>query len=434
MASDVAAATGGRVVGPDVALDAASFDSRTIRPGQLFVPIVADRDGHDFIATALAAGAGAYLTAKPPASGGTGGTAIVVDDTSRALLDLARWGRARLAGPVVGITGSVGKTTVKDLAAAVLRTRWRTAANERSFNNDQGLPVTILGAPDDVEVLVLEMGMRGLGEIARLCAVAQPTIGVVTTVAEAHSERVGGIEGVLQAKGELVEALPANGTAVLNGAQPLVLALRSRTSASVLTFGADDADVRAEHVRLDRLARPAFTLVTPDGRVEVALGVSGGHMVGNACAAAALGIVLGVPLDGIAAGLATASLSPWRMEISVAPSGAVVINDAYNANPTSMRAALDALATVPATRHIAALGVMAEIADADLEHRAIAAYAAERGIELVPVGTDLYGMPSAGDATAVAVSIIGSVAGDDAVLVKGSRVAGLERLAARLLA
>jgi UDP-N-acetylmuramoyl-tripeptide--D-alanyl-D-alanine ligase len=335
---------------------------------------------------------------------------------------------------VVGITGSVGKTTVKDLAAAVLRTRWRTAANERSFNNDQGLPVTILGAPDDVEVLVLEMGMRGLGEIARLCAVAQPTIGVVTTVAEAHSERVGGIEGVLQAKGELVEALPANGTAVLNGAQPLVLALRSRTSASVLTFGADDADVRAEHVRLDRLARPAFTLVTPDGRVEVALGVSGGHMVGNACAAAALGIVLGVPLDGIAAGLATASLSPWRMEISVAPSGAVVINDAYNANPTSMRAALDALATVPATRHIAALGVMAEIADADLEHRAIAAYAAERGIELVPVGTDLYGMPSAGDATAAAVSIIGSIAGDDAVLVKGSRVAGLERLAARLLA
>ena len=165
----------------------ASFDSRTIRPGQLFVPIVADRDGHDFIATALAAGAGAYLTARPPDA--PGGTAIVVDDTSRALLDLARWGRARLPGPVVGITGSVGKTTVKDLAAAVLRTRWRTAANERSFNNDQGLPVTILGAPDDVEVLVLEMGMRGLGEIARLCAVARPTIGVVTTVAEAHSER-----------------------------------------------------------------------------------------------------------------------------------------------------------------------------------------------------------------------------------------------------
>ena len=202
----------------------------------------------------------------------------------------------------------------------------------------------------------------------------------------------------------------------------------------MLTFGADDADVRAEHVRLDRLARPAFTLVTPDGRVEVALAVSGGHMVGNACAAAALGVVLGVPLDGIAAGLATAALSPWRMEISVAPSGAVVINDAYNANPTSMRAALDALAAVPATRHVAALGVMAEIADADEEHRAIAAYAAERGIELVPVGTDLYGMPSAGDATAVAVSIIGSIAGDDAVLVKGSRVAGLERLAARLLA
>ena len=432
MASEAAAATGGRVVGPNVELDSASFDSRTVRPGQLFVPIVADRDGHDFIADALAAGAGAYLTARPPAV--PGGTAIVVDETSRALLGLARWARARLPGPVVGITGSVGKTTVKDLAAAVLRTRWRTAANERSFNNDQGLPVTILGAPDDVEVLVLEMGMRGLGEIARLCAVARPTIGVVTTVAEAHSELVGGIEGVVRAKGELVEALPADGTAILNGAQPLVLALRSRTAASVMTFGADDSDVRAENVRLDPLARPAFTLVTPDGRVEVELPLSGRHMVGNACAAAALGVVLGVPLGGIAAGLATASLSPWRMEISVAPSGAVVINDAYNANPTSMRAALDALAAVPAARHVAALGVMAEIADADREHRAIAAYAAERGIELVPVGTDLYGIPSVGDASIVADSMVGSIAGDDAVLVKGSRVAGLERLAARLLA
>jgi len=335
---------------------------------------------------------------------------------------------------VVGITGSVGKTTVKDLTAAVLRTRWRTAANERSFNNDQGLPVTILAAPDDVEVLVLEMGMRGLGEIARLCAVARPTIGMVTTVAEAHSERLGGIEGVVRAKGELVEALPAHGTAILNAAQPLVLALRSRTTASVVTFGSDDADVRAEHVSLDRLARPSFTLATPDGRVDVALVVSGGHMVANACAAAALGVVLEVPLDGIAAGLATAVLSPWRMEISVAPSGAVVINDAYNANPTSMRAALDALVALPARRHVAVLGVMAEIAEAEQEHRAIAAYAAERGIELVPVGTDLYGRPSAGEATDVADSITGSITGDDAVLVKGSRVAGLERLAARLLA
>jgi UDP-N-acetylmuramoyl-tripeptide--D-alanyl-D-alanine ligase len=307
-------------------------------------------------------------------------------------------------------------------------------ASRANFNTEIGLPLEVLAAPDGTEVLVLEMGMRGLGEIARLCAVARPTIGVVTTVAEAHSELLGGIEGVVRAKGELVEALPADGTAILNGAQPLVMALRSRTAASVLTFGSEDADVRAEHVRLDRLARPAFTLVTPDGRVEVALAVSGDHMVGNACAAAALGVVLGVSLGGIAAGLSTAVLSPWRMEISVAPSGAVVINDAYNANPTSMRAALDALAAVPARRRVAALGVMAEIADAEEEHMAIAAYAAERGIELVPIGTDLYGMPSAGDATAVAVSIIGSITGDDAVLVKGSRVAGLERLAARLLA
>ncbi|MGD9701473.1 MAG: UDP-N-acetylmuramoyl-tripeptide--D-alanyl-D-alanine ligase [Acidimicrobiia bacterium] len=428
LASDVAAATRGRLVGPDLPLDSASFDSRSLAIGQLFVPIVADRDGHDFIAAALAAGAGAYLTAHEPTF--PGGTAIVVEDTATALLDLARWGRSRLPDRVVGVTGSVGKTSVKDLTAAVLRTTWRTAANERSYNNDQGLPVTILGAPDDVEVLVLEMGMRGFGEIARLCDVARPTIGVVTNVAEAHSQRVGGIEGVARAKGELVEALPATGTAILNAAQPLVLALRSRTPATVLTFGEAGADVRAEDIRLDRLARAAFTLVTPDGSVDVALAVSGAHMVPNACAAAAVGFVLDVPLEGIAAGLATAALSAWRMEISLAKSGAVVINDAYNANPTSMRAALDALLAVPAARHVAVLGVMAEITEPEVEHRAIAAFAAERGIELVAVGTDLYGVPSAGSAGEVELS----VTGDDAVLVKGSRVAGLERLAARLLA
>ena len=425
LSSEVAASTGGRLAGPDVALEGASFDSRTVLPGQLFVPIVAERDGHDFIAAALAAGAGAYLTSHPPAAG----TAVVVEDTAVALLDLARWARSRLTGQVVGITGSVGKTSVKDLVAAVLGTTLRTSANQRSFNNEQGMPVTVLGARDDVEVLVVEMGMRGFGEIARLCEVARPTIGVVTAVAEAHSERVGGIEGVARAKGELVESLPSDGTAILNADQPIVLALRSRTTARIVTFGRDSGDVHAVDVRLDDRARPSFTLVTPAGSVGVRLPVSGAHMVANACAAAAVGVTVGVPLERIADGLAGASLSPWRMEVRTTSTGAVVVNDAYNANPTSMRAALDALASLPAQRRVAVLGLMAEISDAAAAHRAVAGYAAERGIEVVAVGTDLYGI----DPFASVDDVVLSVAGGDAVLVKGSRVAGLERLAARLL-
>ena len=188
-------------------------------------------------------------------------------------------------------------------------------------------------------------------------------------------------------------------------------------------------DVRAVGVRLDRLARPSFSLVTPDGAVDVQLPLSGLHMVANACAAAAIGFALDVALDVVATGLESATLSPWRMEITEAPSGAIVINDTYNANPESMRAALDALVAVPADRRIAVLGVMAEIDDPELEHRGVAAYAAERNIHVIAVGTRLYGVEPIREADDLGLS----VAGGDAILVKGSRVAGLERLAARLL-
>ena len=261
-ASQVAEATGGELIGPDVELDGVSFDSRSLRRGQLFVPIVADRDGHEFVATAVREGAGAYLTGGPTVEGAT---AIRVVDTSEAFLGLAAWSRRRFPERVVGITGSVGKTSVKDLTAHVLRCRWRTAANERSYNNEQGLPHTMLNAPDGTEALVVEMGMRGFGEISLLCEVARPTCGVVTAVAPAHTERVGGIEGVARAKGELVESLPADGTAVLNADQPLVAAMASRTEAHVLSFGLT-GEIRVEGLSLDDLARPRFVLATPWGR------------------------------------------------------------------------------------------------------------------------------------------------------------------------
>ena len=191
LASQAAAAVGGRLIGPDVEFDGASFDSRSTKPGQLFVPIVAERDGHEFIGAARTAGSPVHLTHEPDPFR-RDGTAIEVADTGQALLALAAWARRRLAAQVVGVTGSVGKTSTKDLMAAACGAGRRTTANERSFNNDQGLPVTILNAPDDTEVLILEMGMRGFGHISRLCEVARPDIGVVTVVGEAHTELVGG--------------------------------------------------------------------------------------------------------------------------------------------------------------------------------------------------------------------------------------------------
>jgi UDP-N-acetylmuramoyl-tripeptide--D-alanyl-D-alanine ligase len=424
-ASDVAAATGGRLSGPDTDIDGVSFDSRTVRPGQLFVPIVDQRDGHDFIDGALESGAAAYLTSRAPAHG----TAIEVDDTLQALMRLAAERRGHLDATIVGITGSVGKTSTKDLAWAALGASRRTWANERSFNNDQGLPTTLLNAPDDTEVLVLEMGMRGFGEIARLCGIAAPSIGIVTRVAEAHSDRVGGIEGVARAKAELVDALPSDGIAILNGDDHRVLAMAPRCAGSSIVYGEKaDADVRIVDVSLDHLARASFTAVTPWGTVAVRLGVSGRHMVSNAAAALACVGAVGGDLAAGAAALADVSLTAMRMEVVTAASGAIVLNDSYNANPTSMRAAIDALVALPADRRVAIVGVMAEISDPEAEHVAIAAYAHERGIELFVIGTDLYGIAAVADP----VAALGHIGAGTAVLVKGSRVAGLERVA-RLL-
>ena len=425
-ASDVAAATGGRLVGPDVDIEGAGFDTRTLRSGQLFVPLVAERDGHEFIDDARAAGAAAYLTSRPAGEG----TAIEVSDTLRALMDLATDRRRSFAGTVIGITGSVGKTSTKDMAWAALAASRRTTANERSFNNEQGLPTTILNTPEDTEVMVVEMGMRGFGEIEALCRIATPHIGVVTRVAEAHSDRVGGIDGVAKAKSELIVALPSNGIAILNADDHRVRAMRDLTDAASLLFGeAGDADVCVRGLSLDDLARPSFTVGTPWGNVDVRLSISGRHMAINAAAALACVGAVGGDIAAGAAALSGVSLTTMRMQVERSPSGAIILNDSYNANPTSMRAAIDALVDLPAKRRVAILAVMAEISDAAEEHRAIAEYAAIRDIELIAVGTDLYGTQPSADPLAA----LGSLTGDDAVLVKGSRVAGLERLAALLI-
>jgi UDP-N-acetylmuramoyl-tripeptide--D-alanyl-D-alanine ligase len=430
-AFDVAVATGGRLVGRDVELSGASFDSRSIEPGQLFVPLVAERDGHEFIDAAVQAGAGAYLTSRAAEAGAPAATAIEVDDTAAALMRLASWARDQHHDHVVGITGSVGKTSTKDLTAGAVGATKRVTANERSFNNEQGLPVTILGAVDDTEVLVLEMGMRGFGEISRLCEVGRPTIGVVTAVGYAHTERVGGIEGVARAKRELVEALPPEGTAVLNADDPRVLAMAGHTSARVITYGTSArADVRVTDLEVDEYARPSFRVDTPWGTTRVKLAVSGLHMAVNAAAAISVAGEVGVALDAAVEALASTSMSAMRMETSRSTSGAIVVNDAYNANPTSMRAALTSLAAVSAQRRVAILGLMAELDDPEHSHREIAAFAAELGITVIATGTHLYGVDPVDDP----VAALGAVGPDLAVLVKGSRIAGLEHVAHTLLA
>jgi UDP-N-acetylmuramoyl-tripeptide--D-alanyl-D-alanine ligase len=427
-ASEAAAGIGGRLIGPDVEFDGASFDSRTTTPGHLFVPIVAERNGHEFIGAARERGARVHLTSEPDPFR-RDGTAIEVADTAQALLALAQWARARLDARVVGVTGSVGKTSAKDLMAAACSAGRRTTANERSFNNEQGLPVTILNAPDDTEVLILEMGMRGFGHISQLCEIARPDIGVVTVVGHAHTEMVGGIDGVARAKGELVEALPATGTAVLNADDERVAAMRSRTRADVVTYGAA-GDVRVSDVVLDGLARAAFRVDTPWGSGTTQLAVPGAHMVTNAAAAIAVAGVVGVDLASALDALSTATVSGMRMEVIRTPGGATIVNDAYNANPTSMRAALDALAAMDADRRVAVLGLMGEIEDPAPAHREIAGYAVERGIELVAVGTDLYGSSPVDDVGAA----IGPLGPGDVVLVKASRAAGLEQVVRSLTA
>ena len=427
MAADVANATGGALIGQNAHLSGVSFDSRTITPGQLFVPIVAVRDGHEFIEVALKSGAGAYLTQHDP----VGRTAIVVDDTLSALLKLGAWARARLeptvGSKVLGITGSVGKTSTKDFIAAALSSELIVSASERSFNNDQGLPVTLLNAADNSQALVLEMGMRGFGEIARLCSIAQPNIGVVTAVAAAHTERVGGIEGVAKAKAEMVQALPSSGYAILNADDDRVRNMGSLTQAQVLTYGVhESADVRIITCELDEMARASVTATTPWGTVSWAMSVPGAHMALNAVAAIAVSGVCGVNIHSAAAALEQSFVSPMRMQVMTTDDGMTIVNDAYNANPASMRAALDTLVGIKASRHIVIAGQMAELADSSAEHSAIVEYARSKKIGFIACETDNYATPSFSvDDVVQAVRNGGS---DVAVLVKGSRVAQLERV------
>ncbi|MGY1830262.1 UDP-N-acetylmuramoyl-tripeptide--D-alanyl-D-alanine ligase [Geodermatophilus sp. SYSU D01180] len=441
---------------PAATVTGVTLDSRTVAPGDLFVAVAGERvDGHGFLDAAATAGAVAALTTRP------GGPlpALVVDDTVDALGRLAAAVHARLAAGgllTLGITGSSGKTSTKDLLGQVLAAAGPTVSPPGSFNNDIGLPLTVLSADEGTRHLVLEMGARGLGHIARLCAVARPDVGVVLNVGSAHLGEFGSADVIAQAKGELVEALPATGTAVLNADDPRVAGMAPRTRARVVTTGrSDGADVRATRVTLDDAARARFTLVAGGEEHPVALQVVGEHQVANALSAAAAALAAGMTPAAVARALSAAEpRSRWRMEVTRRADGVTVVNDAYNANPESMRAALAALAGLPATRRVAVLGGMAELGpDADAEHERLGRDAIAAGVDLlVAVGPDAVGMVSGATAAgarhgeghgaqvasvpdrAAALDLLSEVlVPGDVVLVKASRAHGLEVLADGLL-
>ncbi|GIU83234.1 MAG: UDP-N-acetylmuramoyl-tripeptide--D-alanyl-D-alanine ligase [Acidimicrobiales bacterium] len=428
-ASEVAEAVGGRLVGPDTEIRGVVADSRSVSGGELFVPLQAARDGHEFIADAAARGAVAYLTSRGPTLG-VDAPAIVVDDTAAALRALAEERRRRLADAVVvGITGSVGKTTTKDLTRAVLAGRLATHASPASYNNEIGVPLTLANTPSEAGAVVVEMGARGIGHIRELCRLVRPTVGVVTMVAHAHTEHFGSLEAVARAKGELVEELSEGGWAILNADVEHVAAMVSRTRANVVTFGSSGL-VRAERPELDDELRPRFRLVTPDWSEEVRLQLRGEHHVTNALAAAAVGWACGIGPEEVVAGLERTGPPRSRMQLRRSVRGGVVIDDCYNANPTSTIAAIDALARLRVGRKVAVLGPMAELGEiSEEEHRRVALTARERGVRVVAVGAPDYGelAEHVPDVDAAA-TLVGIPSEGEAVLVKGSRVAGLERL------
>ncbi|HEY7597953.1 MAG TPA: UDP-N-acetylmuramoyl-tripeptide--D-alanyl-D-alanine ligase [Actinophytocola sp.] len=475
--AEIAEATGGRLHNADpttLVTGTVEFDSRQVGPGGLFVALPGDRvDGHDFAEKAVGQGAVGVLAARPvpapavvvpPVTDAHTRSVALTGDTdgsgAAVLAGLARLARDvvdRLAPrglTVVGITGSSGKTSTKDLIAQVLEPMGPTVAPPGSFNNELGHPWTVLRADEQTRHLVLELSARGPGHIRSLCETAPPRIGVVLNVGTAHLGEFGSQEGIAQTKGELPEALPEDGVAVLNADDPLVRAMASRTKARVVLVGESrDAQIRAEDIELDEHARATFTLVAPQGRTRVTLGLYGGHHVGNALSAAAVGLALGATLDEVAERLGQAQrLSARRMEVSTRADDVTVVNDSYNANPESVGAALRTLARMSddgKRRTWAVLGVMGELGEGgDEAHEQIGRLAMRLHIDrLVAVDEQAGGIQHGArlegfngeepvlvpDVEAAIALLNAELRPGDVVLVKASKVAALWRVADALL-
>ena len=458
--TEVARVTGGSLaVPPGVDPERVVVDgpvvtaSRESGPGGLFVARSGERaDGHDFVPAAVGRGSVAALVTRPV----EGVPCVVVADTQDAFAALAREVVRRLPRmAVVGITGSSGKTSTKDLLGTVLATAGPTVAPVGSYNSEVGVPLTVCRVTEDTRFLVVEMGARGIGHVHYLARMAPPHVGVVLNVGTAHVGEFGSREAIATAKSELVAALPTDGLAVLNADDAAVRAMASVTTARIVLVGeADDADVRATDVSLDAGGRASFTVHTPQGSRAVHLGLVGRHHVGNALAVVAVATELGLSLESTCAALESARpVSRWRMEVVERADGVTLVNDAYNANPDSMRAALTALERMGEGRRTwAVLGTMLELGDeSDALHAEVGAEVVARGVdELVVVGAAAAPLaagaraaaPASGvdgtrvrevpDADSAAALLEAELAAGDVVLFKSSRDAGLRLLGDRL--
>lgn len=422
----------GEVIGDEsLNIHGISIDTRTLQKGELFVPLIAERDGHEYVREAFQKGAKAHLFSH----GSAHGNAIHVQDTLKAFQDIAKYARAKIQGEVIGITGSVGKTTTKDILYTCLSDHYQTVVSKFSHNNEIGVPLTLLSCEQSTEHVVLEMGARGPGQIRELCEIASPTIGLVTQISAAHTEFFTDEEQVALTKGELIESLQESGTAILNAEDHRVRSMASRTNAEVITFGFSDADVIAEDIETDKNICGSFTLRTPWGIDAVKLNIPGVHNISNALAAVSVGLKIGLDQSTLVDSLSKIELSPMRMDLRRTNSGTLVINDSYNANPASMNAAIDTLISVDAETKIAVLGVMAELGDRSAaEHREIGKRLESACSLVISVGVEEYGgiQVSSWQEALEELSKSDLLGNSSVVLVKGSRVAGLDKVAEAL--
>lgn len=443
----------------DAVITGVGIDTRSMAAGGAFFALPgAHSDGHEWVPAAFRVGGRAAVVSRwdetmareaDEAFGGEA-AAVLVSDVAEALRTLASAHRESLRCPVVGITGSTGKTGTKDLVAAALSSK-AVVATRGNRNNELGVPLTVLEADGGTDVLIVEMGMRSEGEIDMLCAIARPTLGVVTNIGQTHLESLGSQEAIARAKGELVACVPSDGHVFLNGDDEWSRELASRSLAPVTWYGlGPDAVVRATDIEVDAAGRPSLTLVSGSGSARTTLPMPGRHNAYNAAAATAVALQLGVPLPEIATLLATAVTADMRMQVFTAANGVIVVNDAYNANPTSMRAAIVALSDIGTRgRRIAVLGDMMELGSlSEMAHFTLGENVARSRVDVlvtvgersqrIAEGARAEGMSPASVRPCANAEEASEVLDDllepgDVVLVKASRSMGLERIVEGIL-
>ena len=428
--------------GADVEFSHVSTDSRSLRAGDLFVALQGENfDGHQYLPQVVAAGAGAALVSRPVEDELP---QLLVQDTQRGLGHLGAYNRQLYRGPLVAITGSSGKTTVKNMVHAVLSSQGQTLATQGNFNNEVGVPLTLLRLAPDVEYAVVEMGAARAGDISWLCELGKPSVAVLLNAMPAHLQGFGSVDDVAAAKGEIFDGLGAGDCAIINADQPWAGQWRRRAgAASILDFGLQQsAAISASAIQPRGVEGVTFIVSTPAGEMPVRLALPGVHNVANALAAIAVGLACRLPLAQICAALAEVRAVPGRLLSSQSPTGATIIDDCYNANPGSVRAAIDLLASCPGRRTLM-LGAMKELgSDSDALHAEVGEYAAASGIEqLWGVGEELQSTVAAfgagarhfADRAALLQCLEGEYDSGDTVLLKGSRSAGMEQVLQALL-